>query len=235
MPIFRDRVAQEACPAKTAESVSYWATFAVLGWLLIGNFSGFGDGNTDGSPTAVAAAEVASDTTQSSPAASMLSEYVEPSSTILLATTMPSSPPLTQETEPPKYSQLAELASWHSDLGLARQAISHSGTREFSIEGWSSHPKQPMQLGEPFAEDLSLPLPLIDTDFLFRPVTGPELASVEGNNAGPIHEITITGTEPTRLTTRPDNIRRPQLPRPYRAQEVQRSLVLPPRIQALRP
>ena len=36
-------------------------------------------------------------------------------------------------------------------------------------------------------------------------------------------------------TARPDNTQRPQIPRPYRAQKLQRSFVLPPRIQALRP
>ena len=39
MPLFKEPVALEACPAKTAESVSYAATFAVLGWLLVSNYS----------------------------------------------------------------------------------------------------------------------------------------------------------------------------------------------------
>ena len=50
-----------------------------------------------------------------------------------------------------------------------------------------------------------------------------------------IRGITVKGTEADRLTNRPGNIYRPQIPRPYRAQEIQRSFALPLRIQALRP
>ena len=40
MPLFKDTVALEACPTKTAESISYGVTFAVLAGLLIDNYSG---------------------------------------------------------------------------------------------------------------------------------------------------------------------------------------------------
>ena len=42
MQIYKDKLALEASPAKTAETASYGATFAVLGWLLLSNYSGFG-------------------------------------------------------------------------------------------------------------------------------------------------------------------------------------------------
>ena len=42
MQLYKDKLALEASPAKTAETASYGATFAVLGWLLLSNYSEFG-------------------------------------------------------------------------------------------------------------------------------------------------------------------------------------------------
>ena len=82
---------------------------------------------------------------------------------------------------------------------------------------------------------LVLPLPLIDTAYLFDTQSASEMASNTSGEAGLVREVMVKGAEADRLKNRPANIHRPQIPRPYRAQEIQRSFVLPPRIQALRP
>ena len=52
MPLFKEPVALEACPAKTAESISYTATFAVLGWLLVSNYPGLASKQVEAIPVA---------------------------------------------------------------------------------------------------------------------------------------------------------------------------------------
>lgn len=239
MLISKDRVALESCPAKTAESVSYIATFTVLGCLLLGNFSNLQSTTTHGN--ILAEAEIRATSQSNSIAARALmgpAENAEYQSTALpypkLADSAVAAHDAADE-QLPYYSPLADLAEWHSNLGQIREDSNLRGHRQFSVSDWNSQAQNLTLFATPQTADLSMPLPLLDPEVAAQLGEGPTLASLNGDPPRSIREITVTGSEPERLMARPDNIRRPQLPRPYRAQDIQRTLVLPPRIQALRP
>lgn len=235
MPIFRDTVALEACPAKTAESIAYGATFAVLGWLLISNYSGLGNAEPDPQPIA----NVDSPSTEApSPTTFANTEAVNETPFIATALAKP-----IMEVESSNFD-LAPPA-WHAEMEQFPQFESHSQLRALSTAIWSKQANDSAQKLESLIEDLNLPLPLIATDIDTNDLFGTESSSeasfthnltdtaLAENDL--VREITVTGTEAQRLSKRPDNIQRPQIPRPYRAREIQRSLILPPRIQALKP
>lgn len=239
MPLFKDQVALEACPAKTAESVSYGATFAVLAWLVLSNYSSMG--HAGASSATVADAEP--DTTPSRAAfteeQTSAAWAATPSPTPNLETSPYISPPhLTQgvavEGEAP-YTPLADLEAWHDSLAPHRQPLNLKRPSEFPASAWRATLPSDVQLVDTYPVDLVQLSPMLDTDLYYLHLhdSVPDLDTDE--SATPIHEITVTGAEPERLVARPDSISRPQLPRPYRAQEIQRGLILPPRIQALRP
>lgn len=236
MPKYKHTAALEACPAKTAETVSYGATFAVLGWLLLSNYSGLG--NAERNNQAIASAEP--------PLADTLA------ATSKIGANIASIEPLTLNEMPPSTAtgNLARLEdsnfvtsapAWHTDLSSYQQYESQTHQRTFSSAGWSGQTSSADQQIAGFIEGLELSLPLLDTTYLFDPQSNSldgnnsELASNETGETGLIREITVIGTEADRLRNRPDNIQRPQIPRPYRAQQIQRSFLLPPRIQALKP
>jgi len=237
MPIFKDTVALEACPAKTAETVSYGATFAVLGWLLLSNYSGLG--YAEQRDQAIASAESPLADTFA-PAASILNTAVayvdvEPLNETPFSTEIPIQ--LGAEG-----SNLVALApAWHAELDPYQHYGSQSHRRAYTAAGWNGWDSDADQQFAGFIEGIVLPLPLIDTAGLFDTqstfeiISNSNLASNALDETELIREITVTGTGADRLTNRPDNVQRPQIPRPYRAQEIRRSFVLPPRIQALRP
>lgn len=234
MQIYKDTVALEACPAKTAETVSYGATFAVLGWLLLSNYSGFGYAEQ---PTVSAAAPSADSNGLAEPIINMAATYVE----VEALNKTPFSAAILKQPESVSGDLVTTLLSWHADLAPYHQHENQAHQRTFSAVGWDVHTSYADQQIAGFIEELVLPLPLIDTAYLFDAngtsdsVSNGELASNTPGETGLIREITVKGAETDRLTNRPGNIHRPQIPRPYRAQEIQRSFVLPPRIQALRP
>ena len=69
MPLFKEQVALEACPAKTAESVSYAATIAVLGWLLVSNYYVLSTEQVEDIPVADTQLPILTRQAQSTPAA----------------------------------------------------------------------------------------------------------------------------------------------------------------------
>ena len=231
MALFKDTVALEACPAKTAESVSYVATFAVLGWLVISNYSGLGYAGMES--TSLADMEADATLADQSGLPPALAAAEPPSN--LPPSTLAQSPQGAMTENESQYTPLSDLAAWHDSLQPSQRPASQLGSREFTASAWNSESAIETQLTESYHIDLSPTLPLVGGELLSQSSEGLELLLPVSDDSGPIHEITITGSEPNRLVARPDNIRRPQLPRPYRAQEIQRLLVLPPRIQALRP
>ncbi len=237
MTLFKNTVALEACPTKTAESVSYIATFAVLAWLMISNYSGLGDAGIDGNSLASrenAPAEVRSDLPAVVAPMALASAVTESSSRGPLSNPVPQSLDITAQAEA-HYTPLTELAAWHNKLQSSRPPVTEPEMRQFSAAAWNGNASIEAQLAGAYKAQLKLTLPISDIEPLMEPAESANVARSEGNDTRPIREITITGSEGSRLLARPDNISRPQLPRPYRAQEIQRSLVLPPRIQALRP
>lgn len=236
MPKYKDTVASEACPAKTAETVSYGATFAVLGWLLLSNYSGLG--NTERSNQAITSPE--SPTADIFAAASTLGTDTA-SIEFLLLNEMSSSTATENLSKLEDSNFVTSAPAWHTDLSSFQQYETQAHQRTFSSVGWSGQASDADQQITGFIEGLELSLPLLDTSYLFDPQNtslasnNSELASNETGETGLVREITVTGTEADRLRNRPDNIQRPQIPRPYRAQQIQRSFVLPPRIQALKP
>lgn len=231
MSFFKNTVALEACPAKTAESVGYGATFAVLGWLLLSNYSGLGQAERDSQPV------VSTD----SPPAGL------PSLAALVETEAPNDPQLAQaalqqqDIETETSNLASSVPTWHAEIEQFRQIKSHPHQRAFSTAAWTSEENDADQQFDHINMGLGLPLPLIESDYLFNAKGNPGigisagLASNELDESELVREITVTGSETQRLSRRPDNSQRPQIPRPYSAQQIQRSLVLPPRIQALRP
>lgn len=231
MPFFKNTVALEACPAKTAESVSYGATFAVLGWLLISNYSGFGYAGQD--PQSIAS-------TDSAPAELF-------SLVAFVNTQTPNDPQFAQaalylrDVEAESSNYTAAAPTWHAEIEQFQLIESHLNRRAFSTAAWSSSTIDAAQRIEELIFDLDPPLPFIESDYLFNAKGSAEtgmsagLASRESDENELVREITVTGTETQRLSRRPENSQRPQIPRPYRAQEAPRSFSLPPRIQALRP
>lgn len=227
MPIFKDTVALEECPAKTAESVSYAATFVVLGWLLVGNYSGFGHAELDSS------AIVNTDP----PRADTLPPAVF-TDTKVLNETQNTAVTLHQLDTEAKSSNFASTAPvWHTQI---EQFESHPHLRTFSTAIWREQTSDAGQESIGFIEGLDVHLPIIDADYLFpaQSSSDPAIIDALASNLPAqnelVREITVTG-ETRGFTSRPENIQRPQIPRPSRAQRIQRSFILPPRIQALRP
>lgn len=227
MPLFKEPVALEACPAKTAESVSYGATFAVLAWLLATNYLGVGfaageDGrHVDPRLAPLETPVIAAQTRREAP------EQTGPSQ-------LQPSPEL-QFNEPSDVGQ-PEFVVWHASLDLGqRPTIDESRWTELPSPLALEQGQAQQTIALSPMQGLSLPLPLVDAANLTTSAEGVELANNEAEGSTAIHEITVFAEESERLTARPDNISRPQIPRPLRAQQVQRSLLLPPRIQALRP
>jgi hypothetical protein len=221
MTLFKEPVALEACPAKTAESVSYGATFAVLGWLLISNYSSLGYNQQE--PQSITANSVTN--------LAISAPTLETSQPLAVATT---SPLATDVAADPSLIEVS-LPAWHADLAQLHYPDTHPQHRAFSTAAWRSQEVAENQQLDVVIEGLglALPPPLIENTYLFSGLEGADINVLA--EAEPMGEITVRGSEVERLTSRPDNIQRPQLPRPYRAQQIQRSLVLPPRIQALRP
>jgi hypothetical protein len=230
MQIYKDKLALEASPAKTAETASYGATFAVLAWLLLSNYSEFGYAEQ---PIVIASAA------SLAPVASIINKAAAYGEVETLNETSFSTAILhQQEAESRKHITTPPL--WHADLAPYQQHESQIHQRAFSTADWNVHTSDANQQIAGFIEELALPLPLIDTAYLFdakgttEMASNGDLANITSDETGLVRGITVTGTEADRLTNRPGNIHRPQIPRPYRAQEIQRSFVLPPRIQALR-
>jgi len=237
MQIYKDTLALEACPAKTAETVSYGATFAVLVWLLLSNYSGLGD--AEQRDQAIASTESpAADTFP--PAASILNTavaYVDVET--LDETPYSTGIPIQLGAEG---SNLATLApARHADLDPYQHYESQTHQRVYTAASWNGWDSDADRQIAGFVEGVVLTLPLIepaalfDTQSTLEIISNSKLASNALDEAAPIREITVTGTGADRPTNRPDNVQRPQIPRPYRAQEIRRSFVLPPRIQAFRP
>ena len=227
MQIYKDKLALEASPAKTAETASYGATFAVLAWLLLSNYSEFGYAEQ---PIVIAS---------SAPAASIINKAAAYGEVETLNETSFSAAILhQQEAESRKHITAPPL--WHADLAPYQQHESQIHRRAFSTADWNVHTSDADQQIAGFIEELALPLPLIDTVYLFdakgttEVASNGDLANITSGETGLVRGITVKGAEADRLTNRSGNIHRPQIPRPYRAQEIQRSFVLPPRIQALR-
>ncbi len=263
MHLFKDPVALETCPAKTAESVSYAATFSVLALLLVTNYSSFRQ--VDGvERTAV---------------------YVQKpgiESSIAETTSVDFEPLPSPTLSESQYEALGRFASRprltsifssYSYKGDNADSIDHRhdnlqpfvdnevisapkpeplARRVFSLEELPEMPNTAFML-ENF--ELNKELDILHatartgftakTDKEFdaeelKPLTPGSLftidiASTAAVSSPRIHQITVNGTESDKQLNRPDKIQRPQLPRPYRAQAIQRTLILPPRVQALRP
>tara|TARA_B110000858_G_scaffold198526_1_gene266247 strand:+ start:10047 stop:10745 length:699 start_codon:yes stop_codon:yes gene_type:complete len=232
MPLFKDTVALEACPAKTAESIGYGATFVVLAWLLVNNYSGIGYAEQESQP--LANMPILDPAT---PLISAQAAAAQEDVTALITTSLTQADPSTQtsqfNTSPP---------AWHSNLSPYQQLDSQAQRRTFSVAERNHRESQVDQPIEGHLEPLALPLAVIDIDYAFdiqnlvEPDHSRELANTDMTEGQLIREITVSGTETARLTARPSNIQRPQIPRPYRAEALQRSILLPPRTtQALRP
>jgi hypothetical protein len=231
MQIYKDKLALEASPAKTAETASYGATFAVLAWLLLSNYSEFGYAEQ---PIVIASAA------SLAPVASITNKAAAYGEVETLNETSFSAAILHQQ-EAESSNHITAPPLWHADLAPYQQHESQIHQRAFSTADWNVHTSDAnQQIAGFFIEELALPLPLIDTAYLFdakgttEMASNGDLANITSDETGLVRGITVTGTEADRLTNRPGNIHRPQIPRPYRAQEIQRSFVLPPRIQALR-
>lgn len=237
MPRYKETVALEACPAKTAETVSYAATFAVLGWLLFSNYPGFDYAEQRDQPI-ISAESPTADTL--APTASIISTAAAYTEAVALNET-PLWAAITNQPEAESDNVVASPPAWHADLDPYQQYESHAHLRAYPTSGWNGQTGDADKQIAVFIEDIVLPLPLIDTTYLFDAKTTVDIVSNGGSASDAAGEtelirgITVTSREADRLTNRPDNIRRPQIPRPYRAQEIQRSFVLPPRIQALKP
>ena len=230
MQIYKDTFALEACPAKTAETVSYGATFAVLAWLLLSNYSGSGYAEQ---PIVSATSPSENSITPTESIINRAASYAE----VEALTETPFSAAILNQPEAESGDFVTAPPSWHADLPPYQQHEGQSHQRAFSTVDWSVHTSDSGQHITGFNQALMLvlPLPLIDTAYLFDTKSASEMTSNTSGEAGLVREIMVNGAEADRLTNRPASIHRPQIPRPYRAQEIQRSFVLPPRIQALRP
>lgn len=231
MALFGNTVALEACPAKTAESVSYTATFLVLGWLLASNYSEVFGTEAANQPFITESALIANiEPSQSNADAELIpttkSVSLSSNTTDNTATELP----YADENLTP--SVVADLPVWHANLDLSQLPLPHAALTPLDREEWASH----LSIAEEFQAQVSFDLPEIEARYVFEPLFGPELAVNDlSGESTTIREITVTGIEAERSRSRPENIRRPEIPRAYRAADIQRSLILPPRIQALRP
>ena len=228
MQMYKETLALEACPAKTAENVSYGATFAVLAWLLLSNYSGSDDAEQ---PIVSAASPSENSIALTESIINRAAAYVEGEA---LTETLFSAAILNQP-EAESGDFVTTPPSWYADLIPYQQHEGQAHQRTYSTVDWNVHISDSGQQIIGFDKELVLPIPLIDTFYLFDTKSASETASNTSGEAGLVREIMVNGAEADRLTNRPASIHRPQIPRPYRAQEIQRSFVLPPRIQALRP
>jgi hypothetical protein len=234
MQMYKETLALEACPAKTAETVSYGATFAVLAWLLLSNYSGSGYAEQ---PIVSATSPSENSITPTESIINRAASYAE----VEALTETPFSAAILNQPEAESDDFVTAPPSWHADLPPYQQHEGQSHQRAFSAVDWNVHTSDSDQQIKGFIKELVLSFPLIDVAYLFDAKGASEIASdgdLSSNTsgeAGHVRGIMVKGTEADRLTNRPGNIHRPQIPRPYRAQEIQRSFVLPPRIQALRP
>lgn len=243
MPLFRDKIASESCPAKTAESIGYGVTFTVLGFLLISNYSGLSSVERESQSLLSAASTQTTEPVQitaaldrAAPIIGAASPNTELADSGVTATLLPQAD-LALETNQFNTSPPA----WHAALESIEPSESYRHQRGFSAADWNKQSEGTGQQHIGFTEEFLLSLPLIEPAPLLDASPGDQsqtsnvLVGSATEMDDPIREITVTGTETARLSARPDNILRPQIPRPYRAQEIQRSFVLPPRIQALKP
>ena len=228
MHIFKDTVALEECPAKTAESVSYGAVFTVLGWLLVSNYSGAGHPELDVS----AIANTDLPLIYEAPPAVI-------ADTQILNKTQNTGTTLHQSDREAEINNFASTSPvWHTEI---KQFERHSHLRAFSTAIWGMQSNDVDQQIEGLIEDLDWPLPVIDSNYRLNAkiksnkIIIEDLASNQPAKDELVSEISLTETGIKRLSSRPKDIQRPQIPRPYRAQELQRPFVPPPRIQAFRP
>ena len=226
MHIFKDTVALEECPAKTAESVSYGAVFTVLGWLLVSNYSGAGHPELDVS----AIANTDLPLIYEAPPAVI-------ADTQILNKTQNTGITLHQADREEEINNfLSKAPVWHTEI---KQFERHSHLRAFSTATWGTQIGNAGQQIEGLIEGLDLPL-LVDANYLlnaknrFDTIIIDDLANNQPAKNELVSDIPVNSTETKRLSSRPEDIQRPQIPRPYRARELQRSFVLPPRIQAFR-
>jgi len=226
MHIFKDTVALEECPAKTAESVSYGAVFTVLGWLLVSNYSGAGHPELDVSAIANTDLPLIYEAPPAVIADTQILNKTQNTGITLHQT----------DREEEINNFLSTAPAWHTEI---KQFERHSHLRAFSTATWGTQIGDAGQQIEGLIEGLDLPL-LIDANYLlnaksrFDTIIIDDLANNQPAKDKLVSEIPVTGTETKRLSSRPEDIHRPQIPRPYRARELQRSFILPPRIQALR-
>lgn len=246
MPLFKEQVALEACPAKTAESVSYAATIAVLGWLLVSNYSVLSTEQVEDIPvadtTAASSYEAGSVDARRDYLATYIGNYSasEGSSSESLLPLLPLSAAEAQleseEISESIDSQLAALSAWHSELDQSRPTqLRNKHDRVAASASWHNSTRSAaQQYTENFIAGLQPSLELTELDYSLDNYALEELKADTGPPAD-IREITVTGTDAERNANRPSHIQRPQIPRAFRALEAQRSFILPPRIQALRP
>ena len=228
MLIFKDTVALEECPAKTAESVSYGAVFIVLGWLLISNYPEPSHPELDVS----AIADTDLPIINAAPPAVIANSKILNKTQITVITL----------NKPAKKAEISKFVStapvWHTEI---EQFERQTYLRTFSTATWGMHTSDAGQRIEVLMKDLDLPQPLIDANYLLNAKSRPDTIIVDdlANNQTArdevVSEISLTGTETKRPSSRPEDIQRPEIPRPYRVQELQRSFVLPPRVQAFKP
>ena len=213
MPIFKNTVALEACPAKTAESISYGATFAVLALLLANYYTGIGRAEQESQPLANTPAGSILD--QAAPLISAQVAANQNSETTLMTASLTQADPSTQDslftTSPP---------AWHSTLSPYQQFDSKAQQRTFSVAAWNHKESQISQPFDGYLERPALSLSLIDIDYAFdiqdfiEPDPVKELANTDVTKSQLIREITVRGAAADRLTARPSNSQRPQIPRP---------------------
>ena len=243
MPLFKEQVALEACPAKTAESVSYAATFTVLGWLLVSNYSVLSteqvEDITVADTTAANSYEAGSVDARRDYLATYIGNYSasEGSSSESLLPLFAAEAQLeSEEISESIDSQLAALSAWHSELDQSRPTqLRNKHDRVAASASWHNSTRSAaQQYTQNFIADLQPSLELTELDYSLDNYALEELKADTGPPAD-IREITVTGTDAERNANRPSHIQRPQIPRAFRALEAQRSFILPPRIQALRP
>ena len=246
MPLFKEQVALEACPAKTAESVSYAATIAVLGWLLVSNYSVLSTEQVEDIPvadtTAASSYEAGSVDARRDYLATYIGNYSasEGSSSESLLPLLPlfaaEAQLESEEISESIDSQLAALSAWHSELDQSRPTqLRNKHDRVAASASWHNSTRSAaQQYTENFIAGLQPSLELTELDYSLDNYALEELKADTGPPED-IREITVTGTDAERNANRPSHIQRPQIPRAFRALEAQRSFILPPRIQALRP
>ncbi len=264
MYLFKDPVALEACPAKTAESVSYAATLSVLAVLLVTNYSSFGhiDGaektvvyvqKTDAEPLiaettdvdfeplpgSVLYEELQYEAARFAPALTpIVTSYIvtsyENNNAISVARHHHNLQPFVVNdlVSAPKLEPLARRVFSAEELPEIADTVvvleSFNLNKALDIQPAMAQTGFTTKTDKEFDAEERKPPGL---DLLFTT----EIASTATAPSSRIHQITVNGTEPDKPLNRPHKIQRPQLPRPYRAQAIQRTLILPPRVQALRP